>query len=219
VSTPLFVELLSADASRCGFSVSGGREDIVRKSGFFVFVLVAALLFVTGSSWAAVSSSPGDQFREPLADAAKAAGVAINTDSVVTASGERYTVAATTIQGFEQVGASALPDGVDTGFIYLDAPGSGIPAGFYTLRTTAPAESVRVGEFGAKTELVGADGRVVTTLPARVEASSTEVPNPLPFARTTVDIRTDHQPQGIIIIDIIYRCPNGMVIHIRIIIW
>lgn len=197
--------------------MNGGREDIVRKSGFFALVLMAALFFAAGSAWAV--TSPSEQLKEPLADAAKAAGVAINTDSVVTTSGEGYTVAAATVQGYEQVGASSLPGGVESGFIYLDAPGSGIPSGFYTLRTTADASSVRVGEFGARTELVGADGRVVTTLPARVEASSIEVPDRLPFPRTAVDIRTDHQPQGIIIIDIIYRCPNGMTIHIRIIIW
>ena len=65
---------------------------------------------------------------------------------------------------------------------------------------------------------MGADGKVVTTLASRVEASSTEVPNPLPFPRTTIDTSTQQQ-RGIIIIDIIYRCPNGMTIHIRIIIW
>lgn len=190
----------------------------MRKSRFFVFALVAALIFVAGSAWAA-GPSCSDQFKVPLAEAAKAAGVAVNTDSVVTTSGEGYTIAATTIQGYEQVGASALPGGVDTGFVYLDAPGSGIPSGFYTLRTTADAGSVRVGEFDAKVELVGADGSVAAALPARVEASSTEVPNPLPYERTAIQISSRPRWNDYIIIDIIYFCPNGMIVHITIIVW
>jgi hypothetical protein len=65
--------------------------------------------------------------------------------------------AGTRIAGFEDVPATRLPEGADAGFIYLDAPASGIPTGFY--RLNARAEAPRLGSYDGSVGLISADER------------------------------------------------------------
>lgn len=178
-----------------------------RSKSVFVMVLVAALLGVAGSAWAA-DVSCNEELTRQIGAAASAAGVAVHLDQLVTVSTQGATVAATTVQGYEQVPATDLPKGVDAGFLYLDAPSSGIPTGFYTVRASAKAGDVRVGDFDGTVQLVSKDGRVAAELPAKMDAFSLSVPAELPSPRTTVDTSARRRwNENYIIID--YWCPNG----------
>lgn len=195
------------------------------RNKFFVLVLAASFAFLSGSAWA--QDSCNEELRAKLADAAKEAGVDVNTDDILTSVGEGLTVATATITGYEGVPGSALPGGVDAGFIYLDAEGSGIPAGFYSLRASANRGDLRVGEFPGTVDLVDADDKTVARLPATINAFSLSVPEPLPFPRTiiTQDVqRTDGAGGGDSLtakarrwtITITIRCPNGTTIRFSI---
>lgn len=180
------------------------------KSKGFILALVAALAFFAGSATAQTCID-----RDSMLKAAEESGVSIYPDQMASAAGDGASVTAATIQGYEQVPPANIAKGTDVGFIHLDAPGSGIPAGFYTLRASANPDDVRVGRFEASVDLVDGGGRVVGTLPAIAEASTLEVPSVLPFERTAVETsitsgNTEQQRTIIIII----RCPNGLVIII-----
>ena len=188
---------------------------------FFVFALIASLAFATRP--ASAQEPCNTDFRTQLLQAAGEAGVAVNPDDIATSVGEGVTVATTTIAGYETVPVSALPGGVNAGFLYLDAVDSGIPKGFYTVRASANAPTI--GEFPGKVDLVSSSGEVVASLPATVDAFSLEVPNPLPFPRTTILQgleRTDDATGSISRarrgwrITITIRCPNGATIRITI---
>ncbi|QAT87946.1 hypothetical protein EJ065_6417 [Corallococcus coralloides] len=71
--------------------------------------------------------------RVQLHEAAKKAGVNVNPEETVAVSKDGLTFTGSSIAGFEQVLATALPGGVDFGFTSLDAPQAGIPAGYYKL--------------------------------------------------------------------------------------
>jgi hypothetical protein len=181
---------------------------------FLVFVLMATLAFFAGSATAQTVD------REQMVQAAEKASVAIYPDQMSSASNDEASVTAATLRGYEQVPPAALARGTDVGFIHLDAPRSGIPAGFYRLRASADPSEVRVGEFGVDVDLIDGSGKVVATVPGRADASSLTVPNPLPFERTTVRASvpswTTNEPQSIIIIII---CPNGVIIIIWLPFW
>jgi hypothetical protein len=188
---------------------------------FFVFALIASLAFVTGP--ASAQEPCNTDLRARLLDAANQAGVAVNPDDILTSVNEGGTVATTTIAGYEGVPGSALPGGVNAGFIYFDAPGSGIPAGFYTLRASAQQEDLRVGGFPGRVELVSAGGEVAANLPASIDAFSLEVPNPLPFPRTTITQDLQRTGGSATLtkafrwrITITIRCPNGTTIRFSI---
>lgn len=182
----------------------------MKSKGFLVFVLMATLALFGGSASAHVEPD-----RDAMVRAAEEAGVAIYPDQMSSAASDGASVTAATIKGYEQVPPSDLAKGTDIGFIHLDAPKSGIPAGFYRLHASADPSEVRVGKFAASVDLVDGSGKVVATVPATAEASSLSVPEPLPFARTAVrtSISSGHEyePQSIIIVII---CPNGVIIII-----
>jgi hypothetical protein len=162
------------------------------------------------------------QCSDPKSDliaAADKAGVKLNVEQIVTASSEDVTFVGTSIEGFEQVPATDLPKGVDAGFVYLDAPKSGIPAGFYRLNAHADEKVIQKGTYQGTVGLIGADGKEVTRLAATMETSSLSVPNPLPYARTRLETRIGGQttPDRQDIIIIIIHCPNGTTIII--VIW
>lgn len=180
----------------------------MKSKGFLVSVLMITLAFFAGSASGHTSS-------DQMIRAAEAAGVEIYPDRMVSASNDEATVTAATLQGYEQVPPAQLAEGTDVGFIHLDSPRSGIPAGFYRLHASADASEVRVGTFDVSVDLIDGSGKVVATVPGSAEASSLTVPSPLPFERTAVRASmasgpTD-EPQSIIIIII---CPNGVVIII-----
>lgn len=182
----------------------------MKSKGFLVFVLMATLAFFAGSATAQTWPDRDDMVR-----AAEDAGVAIYPDRMSSAASDGASVTAATIKGYEQVPPADLAKGTDIGFIHLDAPRSGIPAGFYRLHASADSSAVRVGRFAASVDLVDGSGKVVATVPATADASSLTVPDPLPFertaVRTSISSGDEHEAQSIIIIII---CPNGVVIII-----
>jgi hypothetical protein len=195
-----------------------------------VFGFVAAMLFASSAfagentrlgtylARADTQAAPAEQCTDPKSDliaAADKAGVKLNVEQIVTASSEDVTFAGTSIQGFEQVPATDLPKGVDAGFVYLDAPATGIPAGFYRLNAHANKEDVRKGSYPGTVGFIGADGKEVARVAATMETSSLTVPNPLPYARTRLETRIGTQtPERQDIIIIIIHCPNGTTIII-----
>jgi hypothetical protein len=178
-----------------------------------VFAAVAAVLFVSQPATAAECDT-----REALFKAAAEAGVPLNQEQTVTASAPGVSFAGTSIAGFEQVSATRLPEGADAGFIYLDAPGSGIPTGFY--RLNAQASEPRLGTYDGTVGLIAADGKEVARLPATLDTWSLEVPRTLPYSQTRMAAQLDSEPVGDqaarIKITITIRCPNGTTITITI---
>lgn len=181
----------------------------MKSKGFLVFILIAILAIFAGSATAQTAD------RSQMADAAEKAGVSIYPDQMSSSSNDEASVTAATLRGYEQVPPAALAGGTDVGFIHLDAPRSGIPAGFYRLHASADPSAVRVGEFDVNVDLVDGSGKVVATVPGRADASSLRVPDPLPFertaVRTSISSGATNEPQSIIIIII---CPNGVIIII-----
>jgi hypothetical protein len=194
------------------------------KRGEFVFkaLRAAALVLAAGLALApppaAAQNGPTCTAAAPMQSAAAAAGQSIESGQITILSNNDLTLAAAPITGYEQSPATALAGGVDYGFIYLNAPSSGIPAGYYTLRATAPAGSIQVGEYGASVDLVGANGAVVTTLAGTVQTSSLQVPNPLPYPNTKVSFAMRILPTRTYWVDITFLCPNGSIITITLII-
>jgi hypothetical protein len=176
-----------------------------------VFALVAAVLF--GSTPAEAAECPPCDW---LWEAANTARVSINREQTVTASAPGVSFAGTSVAGFEQVPATQLPRGADAGFIYLDAPTSGIPAGYY--RLNARAANPQLGTYEGTVSLISMEGKEVARVPATMETWSMEVPRPLPYAQTAMDVHVSHDPstggEPSRIIIIIY-CPNGTIIIIR----
>ena len=166
----------------------------------------------------ATSSTIQDQLRADLSAAAKQAGVAIQTEQMLTVVREGVTFASAVIDGFEKVGAVNLPGGVDFGFAFLDAPTSGIPTGYYTLR--ASGNNPQLGENEVRVDLVDRDGRVATSLPGTANVWSLDVPANPPAPRTVIGGGLDTTPDfAIIWIYGWYHCPNGMWICFDIIIF
>jgi hypothetical protein len=194
---------------------------VKRTNLLLAFAILAILFCAIGPRPAAAATAGTNPLSDQLAEAAKAAGVPINTEETVTLTSPDVNLAASSIQGFEQVPATDFAKGVDFGYIYLDAPRSGLPAGNYKLRAHAAAGDIQVGEYGGTVDLIGADGKVASTLDATIDTSSLTVPNPLPYARTKVGVSLNHQDpaQGIIVIHFWYLCPNGSWVHVIIIIW
>lgn len=166
-----------------------------------------------------VDTSCADNLATQLQAAAEARGISIQTEQMLTISRPDATFVSASVTGFEDVPATELPNGVDFGFAYLDAPGSGLPAGYYTLR--ANAVDVRLGQFDATVQLIDDDGNVAAELAGVVDAFSLDVPEPRPFAQTVVGggVRLpDPTSDRIIWISGWYFCPNGWVICFDIII-
>lgn len=188
----------------------------MKKQFLKVFAFIAAVLFVAQPAVASECDT-----REALFKAAAESGVKLNLEQTVTASSESITFAGSSIAGFEQIPATRLPRGVDAGFIYLNAPESGIPADFYRLHTQAPNPQKGVHE--GTVSLVSRSGKVVAQLPATLETWSMEVPRPLPYERTLMEAQLHNEPassEGAMAarprLTIIIRCPNGTTIIIRI---
>jgi hypothetical protein len=194
-----------------------------RRNLILSFALIAGLLGPLVSARPAAAQI--DPLAEKLASSARTAGVAINTEETVTLTAPGVNLATSSIKGFEQVPATDFAKGADVGYLYLDAKGSGLPAGNYKLRAHADEKAIQVGEYDGTVDLVNEDGKVVQTLKAEIGTSSLSVPDPLPFPRTRVSTSVDNGDGGggaqqrIIIIHIWYHCPNGSWVHVTIIIW
>jgi hypothetical protein len=181
-----------------------------------VVALVVAVLFVSEPAAAGECDT-----RAALFKAAEAAGVPLNHEQTVTTSAPGVSFAGTSIAGFEKVPATRLPEGVDAGFIYLDAPNSGIPAGFY--RLNARASKPQVGTYEGVVSLIAQDGKEVVKLPASMETWSMEVPSELPYEQTLMEAQLYSEPGAEAarpvlprLLSIVIYCPNGTIIIIRI---
>lgn len=195
--------------------------------------LFAVLFLVTSSAWAAETRLASYLARvEPtpppalactdlpgeLVKAAQERGVPINKEQIVTTTAEKLTFAGTSVAGFEQIPAPQFSKGVDVGFVFLDAPELGIPAGHYKLNARANDKDIRVGTYAGTVGFVGKDGQEVARVGASFETSTLTVPKPLPFERTQVEARAQVDvQQGALLrryIVIVIICPNGTVIVI-----
>jgi hypothetical protein len=188
-----------------------------RKLGILALVSVA----LSSSLLCPPATAAEPDLAAQLAESARKAGVPIDTEETVTATAPGLRIAATSVQGFEHAPATDLAKGSDMGYLFIDAPGSGLATGGYLLRASADASDIRLGEFPAKVELVDAQGKVVQTLESRVDAWSLTVPETLAYPRTRVGIEVHQEtdPSGpgearIIRVDVYYDCPNGELVYI-----
>ena len=182
-----------------------------------VFVALIALLLLA-TAVPSFASQVQNNLRGQLEEGAKQAGVEIQTEQMFSVVREGVTFAAAVTAGYENVGAVNLPNGVDFGFAYLDAPTSGIPTGFYTLRATG--QNPQLGENEVRVDLVDNRGEVVRSLSGIADVTSLDVPANPPAPRTVVGggLNTTDDFR-IIWISGWYFCPNGMVICFDIIIF
>lgn len=195
--------------------------------------LLVALFLVSSSAWAGESrlatylrpvtvkpfpAMACTDLAAELASAADERGISINKEQIVTTTAENVTFAGTSIAGFEEVPATEFPNGVDVGFVYVDAPELDLPAGFYALNAHANEEDIREGSYEGTVGLVDQDGQEVARVAATFQTFSVTVPKPLPFERTQVEARTEIEDvQGMLMrrrIVIVFRCPNGTTIII-----
>lgn len=153
-----------------------------------------------------------------LIQAAQAAGVSINTTEMVELFRDGVELISAPIQGLETVPATELPDGVDVGFIHLDAPGTGIPAGHYTVRARSGAGGVTLGENDVTVDFVDGAGNVVASQQAVADVWSETVPSDPPYANTVAGtaLGMPNPPVYQRTIRIWYFCPNGWIILIEI---
>ncbi len=197
----------------------GELLSLVRPRAVIAALLVLAAGALLLPLHAAAQGGPSCTAAGPMQTAAAQAGRAIEANQIAVLNNSDLTIAAAPIQGYEQSPATALAGGVDYGFIYLNAPSTGIPAGYYTLRATAQAGSIQVGQYGANVDLIGADGSVAATLAGTVQTSSLQVPNPLPYPQTQVSMAMRRiLPTRTYWVDVVYFCPNGSIIVITFVI-
>lgn len=168
--------------------------------------LALALLFSATSASAAV---PGvlDAFRADLKENAARSGVDLQTDQILTIVRDGVTASFATPAGFEQVDPQQLKTGTDFAYGYLDAPGSGIPTGYYTLRATA-GDGVKLGLNDVRVDFVDSTGRVVARRNGMADVTSLTVPKPLPFPQSIVEGVAETVNLKIRL-SIWVRCPNG----------
>jgi hypothetical protein len=168
--------------------------------------LALAFLFSATSASAAVHGVL-DAFRADLKENAAKSGLEIQTDQLLTIVRDGVTASFATPAGFEQIDPQNLKAGTDFAYGYLDAPGSGIPTGYYTLRATAE-EGVNLGLNNVRVDFVDSNGRVVARRGGMADVTSLTVPNPLPFPQSIVEGVAETVNLKIRL-SIWVRCPNG----------
>ncbi|MCP3164379.1 hypothetical protein [Myxococcus qinghaiensis] len=170
--------------------------------------LVAALFLVSNVSWAKVpqwssvallegaaavcTDLPGD-----LAAAAQDAGIPIHVEQIATTTAEAFVFTAAPVVDLAYVPPAAFAHGVDAAFMYLNAPATNIPTGYYRVTVTAKASDIRVGTYGGSVGLFALNGNEVARASATFETSSLTVPESLPFRPALVTVRgSPHHIQG-----------------------
>jgi hypothetical protein len=151
------------------------------------------------------SESPTEQ----LLGASKAANVQVHADEVFSISRGKQTFTAAPIVGWEQIPATALPNGVDIAYAYFAT--KEVPKGYYKLK--AFANPTGVGTVDGKVQLIDQGGKVAAEIPAQVEIHSMTVPEGASSRRTNLMTFTDEKGQTIMWA----RCPNGQCTKIVII--
>lgn len=131
-----------------------------------------------------------------LAQSAKEVGIPINVEETVTATAPVLRLAVSSIQGFEQVPAADLPTGSDIGYLYLDAPSSGLATGYYTLRVSVDPEATPSGQNAGRVDLIDAGGEVVQTLDTALEIDSLA---DLPFFKSRPAVNVEIQGRLVIV--------------------
>lgn len=149
---------------------------INRKTALGVGVSLAAL-FLSLSSQAGPEPKEERLSRSGLENmllaAAEERGIGITADSTLTLVTGKHTLVAAPIQDFANTPATDLPSGADAAFAFLSER-RGLPAGFYTIRVTAP--EVQLGKVKGTVQFVDREGAVVAEREATIFVHSLSVP-------------------------------------------
>ena len=167
-----------------------------------------ALLFAIGLSGCSVSPGLNPTPNAQLLAASAAAGVQVHDEEVFTLSRGTEAVTVAPIVGWENVPATALPNGVDFGFGYFATREPNVPAGYYRLR--AFANPTGPGTVAGRVQLINRAGAVVAELPAEIEVHSMTVPPEAASQRSFVAAAMNVRQQQFAW----FRCPNGTCIRI-----
>jgi hypothetical protein len=110
---------------------------------------------------------------EMLLAAAEERGIGIDSSSTLTLVNGKTSLVTAPVADFAQVPATELPKGVNAAFAYFSER-SGLAAGFYTLRVSAP--DIRLGTIDGTVEFINGDGNVVAERRATIQVHSLTVP-------------------------------------------
>ncbi|GEN11709.1 hypothetical protein SAMN05443572_11571 [Myxococcus fulvus] len=158
------------------------------KSPSFECAALAAVLFLASSSVRAeeprraseVSVSGASlactDLPGALSLAAQEAGVPIHPGRIATSTSDLFVISAGAVIGLENLSALEYAQGVDVAFVYVDAPGSDIPAGYYRLRATAKANDIHVGTYPGSVGFFDKTGQEVARVVGTFETSSVTSP-------------------------------------------
>ncbi len=204
--------------------VGGTRRIPMKKASF---ALIGALILVLLPGPAFVADGDDDDFQElaeeiqeacdteevveVMQEAAEEAGVSIDTEGILiasrhsTSSSLGMSVVAAGIEGFQDIPATELPNGVDFGFLFFDGVSPDLPSDFYTLRVTA-LEPVGLGEIDGLVEFINPQGDVTFQVVITIEVDSLVIGA---FEVTKIEIRIEFLPSGKIKITLDYICSNG----------
>jgi hypothetical protein len=149
------------------------------KRSFARSTLLTLLLASSIAATAFAQGSPKGEGRTPsdlvsmLLASAEERGIAIDTSDALSLFNGKVGMVAAPIESFARVPATDLPRGVDAAFAYFSARRD-LPAGFYTLRVTAP--DVRLGENAGAVQFLDSSGKVVAERKATILVHSLTVP-------------------------------------------
>ncbi|HEX4954497.1 MAG TPA: hypothetical protein VF017_13985 [Thermoanaerobaculia bacterium] len=176
-----------------------------QRVAFTVLLLAAVHLSLSGCATRGHNQGHNAAFLE----AAKAAGVSVRGDEIVTHRSGTQTVAIAPVTTWERTPATALRSGVDVAFVHLSNATQAIPAGYYTLR--ASADVSKIGTAPASIQFIDRQGKVAGNLEAVTEVHSLTIPEQASTRRTFVTIGDEPRPgspsERVIII--VLCCPNG----------
>ena len=154
-------------------------------------------------------------FRTTLERAARRNRLDINTSEMLTVLRCDSTLILAPLRAYDATPATALRNGVDSLFAYIDSAAKGVPAGFYTLRVSS--DEVKLGEVPGTLEYVDSRGQVTARSSIRLHIKSLTVPEPPPFPHAVVSVRgvepAEQTNSGTTRTDdgdlVIVCCPNG----------
>jgi hypothetical protein len=107
-------------------------------------------------------------------DAAKAAGVSIRNDQIITRTSGDQTFTIAPITTWEYMPATAFGKGVDIAYVYSSTAIGDIPQGYYTLRTIGNV--VSVGASPATIQFMDRNGAMAGKLTATLDVGSLTIP-------------------------------------------
>jgi len=154
-----------------------------------------------------------DQRAQMKAGAAES-GVRIATREMLSVLRDDLTFLGAPLEGFENVSARQLANGpLDIGFVYIEAPATRIPVGYYTVRASTRDGMVAVGDLQGTVELVNSEGTSIASFPSLIRVDSLDVPPNPQYNRTIFTGGVDAQHDtGYRMINVWIICPNGMAV-------